>query len=227
MKVDLSGIKYCVLALGSSIYPDFCRYGIRVDKWLSLTGAESILPLYKADDAKGYTSEVANWMDLVERLVLPRYCPSRSAVLQSVLKRLYNPGPLSTAPSPLHVPDLPTPCSTQFPPIPCSPLNTSSPPPTNDSQNPSKPPRKPLNPLFLCEGVFRFNAMLDCRLPQVVRLVVVRAPSFQAQACMGRAPGKYWNGRTPSEEGDAPPPPPLYPRHAKFSRREVPPPPPL
>ena len=70
---DLQGVKYAVLALGSSIYPDFCQYGIDVDKWLPKTGAEPILPLYKIDDAKGYTSEITVWLELVERLVLPRY----------------------------------------------------------------------------------------------------------------------------------------------------------
>ena len=74
-------VKYSVLALGSSIYPDFAKYGITVEKAFSESGAKRLLPLHKADDAKGASDSIEEWIKLVTATVLP---PSiKSEILSS------------------------------------------------------------------------------------------------------------------------------------------------
>lgn len=63
VKLELSGVKYCLLALGDSSYPLFCKAGEDLDKLLLQQGAQSILPLKKLDvDYKEYT---ATWFKTV------------------------------------------------------------------------------------------------------------------------------------------------------------------
>jgi sulfite reductase (NADPH) flavoprotein alpha-component len=48
-KLDLSKMKYSVLALGDSSYPQFCQTGVDVDAQLNKLGAKAIVPVQLAD----------------------------------------------------------------------------------------------------------------------------------------------------------------------------------
>jgi sulfite reductase alpha subunit-like flavoprotein len=67
----LTDTKVAVLALGSTLYPDFCKAGIFLEQQLSKAGAKSMIPLKKVDDSTGSVSPIAEWNSLVSRLVLP------------------------------------------------------------------------------------------------------------------------------------------------------------
>jgi sulfite reductase (NADPH) flavoprotein alpha-component len=46
---DLRGLRYGLLALGHSDYPDFCGFGRAVDAWLAASGAEPLFPRVEMD----------------------------------------------------------------------------------------------------------------------------------------------------------------------------------
>ena len=64
-------IKYAVLGLGSSIYPDFCQAGIDLDKIFSGKGLERAVDITKVDEAAGGEGTVDEWISLVKNIVLP------------------------------------------------------------------------------------------------------------------------------------------------------------
>jgi nitric oxide synthase oxygenase domain/subunit/sulfite reductase alpha subunit-like flavoprotein/hemoglobin-like flavoprotein len=63
--------KFAVLALGSTIYPDFCRTGIQLDKKLSEAGLERAVTLTTADAAGGADDTIEYWLHLVKNRILP------------------------------------------------------------------------------------------------------------------------------------------------------------
>jgi sulfite reductase alpha subunit-like flavoprotein len=67
----LSETKVAVLALGSTLYPDFCKAGVFLDQQLSSAGGKSLMPLKKVDESTGSDGPIADWNALVSRLVLP------------------------------------------------------------------------------------------------------------------------------------------------------------
>ena len=69
----LDGKQYAVLALGSSLYPDFCAAGCRVDQILQCMGAKSCLPLTKVDAKHGLEGQIADWLKLAESILLPKH----------------------------------------------------------------------------------------------------------------------------------------------------------
>ena len=48
----LEGVQHAVLALGSSIYPDFVAYGKAVERELKAAGSKELISLTVADEAK-------------------------------------------------------------------------------------------------------------------------------------------------------------------------------
>lgn len=64
-------LKYAVLALGSSLYPDFCKAGLDIDEMLSESGATSLIDVTKVDDVDANKATIPTWQKLVERLILP------------------------------------------------------------------------------------------------------------------------------------------------------------
>ena len=60
-----------VLALGSTLYPDFCKAGIALDMQLRKAGGKQMVPLKKVDDSVGSEAPIAQWIDLMTRLVMP------------------------------------------------------------------------------------------------------------------------------------------------------------
>ncbi|WP_437624507.1 nitric oxide synthase oxygenase [Sorangium sp. So ce1151] len=85
----LDGLAYAVLGLGSSIYPDFCRFAVKADEALAAAGARPFLTLTKADEAKGSAAAIADWIGMVGRMLLP---PSlEQALLAERMERLGRP----------------------------------------------------------------------------------------------------------------------------------------
>jgi len=64
-------VKFAVLALGSTIYPDFCKAGVQLDTLLSEAGLERFAKLTKVDEASGCQLVVSGWANMVARIVMP------------------------------------------------------------------------------------------------------------------------------------------------------------
>jgi sulfite reductase (NADPH) flavoprotein alpha-component len=62
-QLDLSAIKYSVLALGDSSYPQFCKIGVDVDEKLGSLGAKQIAPIQKCD--VDFEEPTATWINTV------------------------------------------------------------------------------------------------------------------------------------------------------------------
>lgn len=62
-EINLSGLKYGVLALGDSSYPLFCQTGEDVDSRFEILGAQRIIPLKKCDI--DYEQEASHWIEHV------------------------------------------------------------------------------------------------------------------------------------------------------------------
>lgn len=68
---QLADTKVAVLALGSSMYPDFCKAGTTVDQLLKAAGAVELSPLTKADEAVDSRATIAQWIQLAKNLIMP------------------------------------------------------------------------------------------------------------------------------------------------------------
>ena len=62
-EINLSTLKFGVLALGDSSYPLFCKTGEDVDSRFEILGAQRIIPLKKCDI--DYEQDAQNWIDHV------------------------------------------------------------------------------------------------------------------------------------------------------------------
>lgn len=67
----LENVNISVLALGSSLYPDFCLAGKTVDRMLGNAGGVRMTAVTTADEAIDSPGSVAQWIKLVKSLVLP------------------------------------------------------------------------------------------------------------------------------------------------------------
>ena len=63
--------EFAVLALGSTIYPDFCKAGETLDQKLADEGLERMVPLAKADEAAGAEEAISKFIALVKSLIMP------------------------------------------------------------------------------------------------------------------------------------------------------------
>lgn len=68
-----AGTKYAVLALGSTLYPDFCKAGTQLDRKMAKCGSTKMVPVKKVDDAARGDGVVQDWVGLIKRLVLPAH----------------------------------------------------------------------------------------------------------------------------------------------------------
>ena len=68
---DFTGLKFAVLALGSSLYPDFCKAGQDLMYKMIDVGAQSICDIVKVDSARGNQEAILEWSTNVSNQVLP------------------------------------------------------------------------------------------------------------------------------------------------------------
>jgi len=66
-----SDTKYAVLALGSSLYPDFCKAGKDIDQQLSFSRATPMIDVTCVDATKGAQDTILKWSNNVRKQVLP------------------------------------------------------------------------------------------------------------------------------------------------------------
>ncbi|RKG35278.1 PepSY domain-containing protein [Acinetobacter rongchengensis] len=60
MSLDLSHLKYAVLALGSQDYPDsYCAFGHRIDQWLKQSGAQQLFATIQVNNANN--DDIQKW----------------------------------------------------------------------------------------------------------------------------------------------------------------------
>lgn len=68
----LKRTRIAVLALGSKLYPDFCRAGILLEKKLiDEGGAQSLAKLTCVDETNGSQLSISQWSSMIGKLVLP------------------------------------------------------------------------------------------------------------------------------------------------------------
>jgi len=65
-KEPLNPLKFSVVAFGSTSFPEFCQFGVDVDKWLeSVSGFERFIPLVKINEQS--ISDIRSWLSLWNR----------------------------------------------------------------------------------------------------------------------------------------------------------------
>ncbi|HEU4606765.1 MAG TPA: flavodoxin domain-containing protein [Chitinophagaceae bacterium] len=83
--INLSKMKFAVLALGDSGYPQFCKTGEDVDLQLNKLGAERLLPLKKCD--VDYEADALQWFDNLTNLLNRQPAPAQTAAATTVVKK--------------------------------------------------------------------------------------------------------------------------------------------
>lgn len=64
----LAGTPYAVMAIGSTVYPDFCQAGIDLDKALLRAGGKQLIPLSKGDEVNRQEDSVLRWVSVIGSL---------------------------------------------------------------------------------------------------------------------------------------------------------------
>ena len=82
--------KYAVLALGSTLYPDFCKAGVELDRMFGSAGLQSAVSLVKADEIGGGETARKDWIDIVKRVVLPPQLEEQLAGSRDDTLTVYN-----------------------------------------------------------------------------------------------------------------------------------------
>lgn len=70
-QLKLSASKFSVLALGSTLYPEYCKAGRDLYNKMLDFGAKAILDISMVDSSKGSQAGIIEWMRKVEQKVLP------------------------------------------------------------------------------------------------------------------------------------------------------------
>ena len=65
----LDGLEFAVMALGSTVYPNFCEAGVEIDRQLERLGGTRVVPLAKGDEIKGQVATFRKWLDQAAQLV--------------------------------------------------------------------------------------------------------------------------------------------------------------
>ena len=79
--------KFAVLALGSTLYPDFCKAGIALDRKVAACGVERLAPIETVDMAAGGDGAISEWISLIRRLILPPQLEEQLEAAQSEAAR--------------------------------------------------------------------------------------------------------------------------------------------
>ena len=73
-KLDLANLKYTILALGDSSYPDFCQTGVDFDVMFSKFGAKKIID--RVDCDLDFDDDFLNWQKQVEKYIVDDIFPN-------------------------------------------------------------------------------------------------------------------------------------------------------
>lgn len=88
----VEGVKFSVLGLGSTMYPDFCQAGVLLDNKLEVAGLDRLCMLTKVDEAAGSEDDILKWLKLMKNLV----------ITHAVEERLGSRSELSGNKKPIH-----------------------------------------------------------------------------------------------------------------------------
>jgi len=64
----LSGAHFSVMAIGSTVYPDYCQAGVDLDKALNMAGGKQLIPLCKGDEVNKQEDAVFSWISKIGSL---------------------------------------------------------------------------------------------------------------------------------------------------------------
>ncbi len=67
----LSETQVATLALGSTIYPDYCQAGKKLDTMLIDAGCQKLAPITLADESVDSAGTIAQWIKLMKKIVCP------------------------------------------------------------------------------------------------------------------------------------------------------------
>ena len=70
-ELDFNGVNFAVLALGSSLYPDFCKAGQDLAYKMIDVGAKSICDIVKVDSSRGNQGAILEWSTNMSNQILP------------------------------------------------------------------------------------------------------------------------------------------------------------
>ncbi len=62
-------LRFSVMALGSTVYPQFCAAGAELDRELARVGGKRVVAMHRGDEIKGQSDTFRQWLDLVARLL--------------------------------------------------------------------------------------------------------------------------------------------------------------
>jgi nitric-oxide synthase len=82
----LSNIRFAVFALGSSAYPNFCAFGLFVDKMLADLGGERIAKLATGDELCGQEQVFTEWSKKLFREAVEVFCIADEVNMSEVLQ---------------------------------------------------------------------------------------------------------------------------------------------
>lgn len=69
-----TGISFSVLALGSTLFPDYCKAGMKLDKMLEEAGLQRLTKAAtKADEANNGGDTILQWLEIMKRILLPAH----------------------------------------------------------------------------------------------------------------------------------------------------------
>ena len=66
---SLPNLSFSVMALGSTVYPEFCAAGVAIDRELARVGGTRLVALHRGDELKGQAGTFRQWLDLVARML--------------------------------------------------------------------------------------------------------------------------------------------------------------
>lgn len=97
--LDLSGLRFGLLALGDRDYADFCGFGARLEQWLRVSGAQALFDTVQVDN--GDPAALRHWQHHVSLLAgapdMPDWQRPDYESWELVERRLLNPGSVGEA----------------------------------------------------------------------------------------------------------------------------------
>ncbi len=68
--IDMTSLRYGILALGDSDYEEYCAFGRQINEWLSECGAQPLFDIIEVDD--GDPDAIEQWQSQVDKITIGR-----------------------------------------------------------------------------------------------------------------------------------------------------------